>query len=403
MNKEEFYSIISKDYVAQVVNKTHTPAYIYFRKLIHKRYADLISCLPPSFQAYYAVKANPCSGLLQELSSLGVGADVASLGELRRALTHKIKADHIEFSGPGKTEEEIGEAILQKISSINSESLPELETIVRMSRQFGVKANVGIRINPCRTPHDAGIRMSGDTQFGIPVNMVEEALAFILANADRLCFTGLHVHTGSQMLSSIALIENFRMILDVALEISNLNILPINKINFGGGWGISYFSNQTSLDLKQLADGLKEVFSEAKYSKLTQIRHIVEPGRFLVGECGLYVTRVLYQKPGMKRRFLITDGGMHHHYLLAGGMGQVIRRNFEMDVFSSHAQSNVLPMAYDITGCLCTPQDILASNFKYEWEIHVGDRIAFFNSGAYGLSASPINFLDHKPPSEIFV
>ena len=180
-----------------------------------------------------------------------------------------------------------------------------------------------------------------------------------------------------------------------------MGILPISKINFGGGWGISYFPNQTSLNLKQLADGLKEVFSSAKYSKLSQMRHIVEPGRFLVGECGLYVTRVLYKKPGVRREFLIVDGGMHHHYLLAGGMGQVIRRNFEIDVVSTYSQANMTPTAYDIAGCLCTPQDMLANDFHSEREIHVGDRIVFFNSGAYGLTASPINFLGHKPPSEI--
>lgn len=403
MNKEEFYSIISKDYVTQVVNKIPTPAYIYFRKIIHKRYADLISCLPPSFQAYYAVKANPGSGLLQELSSLGVGADVASLGELTRALTHNIIADHIEFSGPGKTEEEIGEAIRQGVSSINAESLPELETIVRMSRHLNIKAKAGIRINPRRAANEAGLKMSGDTQFGIPFSMVAEALTFIRANADAVTFTGLHVHTGSQILSSAALIANFRMILDLSLDTLDMGILPINKINFGGGWGINYFSNQTSLDLKQLADGLKEVFNEAKYLQLAQIRHIIEPGRFLIGECGLYVTQVLYNKLGVQRQFLIVDGGMHQHYLLAGGMGQVIRRNFEMDVFTTHKKVSVKPMVYDIAGCLCTPQDILANNFQYEQEIHVGDRIAFFNSGAYGASASPINFLNHKPPVEIIL
>jgi diaminopimelate decarboxylase len=403
MNKEEFYSIISKDAVTHLINETPSPAFIYFRKLVHKRYTDIISCLPQSFQVYYAVKANPSSGILQELSSLGIGADVASLGELSRAIAHGISPDRIEFSGPGKSEAEISEAIRQGISSINAESLAELESIVQISRQLDLRAKVGIRINPLRKADDAGIRMSGDTQFGIPLNLVAEALSFIRANADTILFTGLHVHTGSQILSSTALIENFRMILDISLETLSLGILPIRKINYGGGWGISYFSNQTCLNLKQLADGLKEVFSEAKYSNLGQIRHIIEPGRFLVGECGLYVTRVLYKKPGAQRQFLIVDGGMHQHYLLAGGMGQVIRRNFEIDVISAQSQVNDIPSAYDIAGCLCTPQDILANNFKCNREINKGDRIIFFNSGAYGASASPINFLGHKPPSEIII
>lgn len=401
MNKEEFYSIIGKDAVTQIIKQIQTPAYVYFRKILHKRHTDLVNCLPPSFEVFYAVKANPFSGILQELSSLGAGADVASSGELHRALNHRIGADRIEFSGPAKSEDEIGEAIRQRISSINVDSLPELEIIARIGRQLGVKANVGIRINPRQTADAAGIKMSGDTQFGIPMTMIEEALTFIRSHADIMTFTGLHVHAGSQILSSAALINNFKMILDTALQTLNLGILPINKINFGGGWGINYFSNQTSLDLKQLTYGLKEIFIDAKYARLAQTRFIVEPGRFLVGECGLYVTRILYQKPGIQKNFLIVDGGMHHHYLLAGGMGQVIRRNFEMDVLTANEQTDMTPATYDIAGCLCTPQDILATHFQFERELQRDDRIIFFNSGAYGLTASPINFLGHKPPAEI--
>ncbi|MBP9009714.1 MAG: hypothetical protein WAP08_04850 [Smithellaceae bacterium] len=401
MNKEEFYSIIGKDAVAHIIKEVPTPAYIYFRKIMHKRYTDLVSCLPPSFQIYYAVKANPFAGILQELSSLGVGADVASLGELKRARHHKIKADRIEFSGPAKSEDEIGEAIRHGISAINADSLPELETIARISRQMGIKANVGIRINPHQTADTAGIKMSGDTQFGIPMTMIKEALNFIRSHADTMVFSGLHVHAGSQILSSTALIDNFRMILDTAVATFDLGIFPINKINFGGGWGINYFSNQTSLDLKQLSDGLKELFCEGKYAKFAQTRYIVEPGRFLVGECGLYATRILYRKHGIKKNFLIVDGGMHHHYLLVGGMGQVVRRNFEMDVFTASEHIDMTPTTYDIAGCLCTPQDILATNFQSVRELHKGDRIIFFNSGAYGLTASPINFLGHELPAEI--
>ena len=401
MTRDEFYAIIGKDAVIRSVLAAPTPAFLYFRQLVRKRYADLAGCLPPSFRIYYAVKANPSPVLLSELSALGVGADVASVGELTAALRHGIDADRIEFSGPGKSEAELAAAIRQGISSINAESLPELEGIVRISRQLGLKANVGVRVNPRRSADAAGIRMSGDTHFGIPLGQVPDALHFIRAHADAASFTGIHVHSGSQILSSAALIQNFRSILDLSLDTAELGVLPIRKINFGGGWGIRYFPSHASLDLGHLAEGLRELFSEAQYSRLSPLEHIVEPGRFLVGESGLYVTRVLYEKPGARRQFLIVDGGMHQNYLLAGGMGQVIRRNFEMDVVSSDPRSEGPPSAYDIAGCLCTPQDVLASDYHSERSIHVGDRIVFLNSGAYGVTASPVNFLGHEPPAEM--
>ena len=403
MTRDEFYATIGKEVVVRSVLAAPTPAFLYFRQLVRKRHADLAGCLPPSFHIYYAVKANPSPALLLELSALGVGADVASLGELTAALCHGIAADRIEFSGPGKREPELTAAVRQGISSINAESLSELESIVRISRQLGVKANVGVRINPRRSADEAGLRMSGDTQFGIPENQVADALNFIRVHADAASFTGLHVHAGSQILSSVALIQNFRSILELSLETADLGVLPIRKINFGGGWGIRYFPSHTDLDLEQMAVGLSELFSEARYSSLSEIRHIVEPGRFLVGESGLYVTRVSYQKPGARRQYLIVDGGMHQNYLLAGGMGQVIRRNFELDVVSADSESQGLPSAYDIAGCLCTPQDVLASDYHCERPVHVGDRIVFFNSGAYGVTASPVNFLGHEPPAELMV
>ncbi len=403
MDKETFYSTVGRDVVKLLADAQPTPCYIYFKRLLRQRVSELKSCLPAAFQVHYAIKANPNPGLLQELSSLGIGADVASLGELVKARASGMPPSLIEFSGPGKTEGELAEAIKQGTASINAEGLSEVESVVRISRRLGIKANVGLRINPRHTTQSAGMRMSGDTQFGMPVELAAETLRFIKKQPETLSFTGIHVHSGSQMLSAAAVLQNFRTILDLALEISRLNILPIGKINFGGGWGIKYFSNQSSLDLKQLGGGLNELFNDHKYSCLSHARRIVEPGRFLVGECGLYVTTVLYRKPGVEREFLIVDGGMHQNYLLAGGMGQVIRRNFEMDAISRNPAPGRAGAAYDIAGCLCTPQDILATNFHSEREIREGDRIAFFNTGAYGLTASPTHFLSHNPPIERIV
>lgn len=403
MNKSDFYSIVGRDDVSLAVRAAATPAFLYFGQVLRKRHADLIRCLPPSFNVYYAVKANPNPSVLRELASMGVGADVASSGELDLVLAQGIRADRIEFSGPGKTEGEVAAAIKHGVSSINAESLAELETLARASVQLGIQARVGVRINPGVGPSEAGLKMGGSTQFGIPVGQLEEALRFVRAHREMLCFTGLHVHAGSQLLSSAAIAGNFQTILDLAMRIIDLGILPLRKVNFGGGWGIVYFPHQTPLDLADLTARLAHLFSERICARLKGTRCIVEPGRFLVGECGIYVTTVLYKKPGAQREFLIVDGGMHQHYLLAGGMGQVIRRNFEMDAYAALCSEQADSAVYDVAGCLCTPQDVLATDYRSEQTLCSGDRLVFFNSGAYGRTASPVEFLGHHPPAEVML
>ena len=401
MKASEFKSIVGRDVIERAVRSAATPAFLYFVRMVRKRYADLVSCLPPSFRVYYAVKANPNPLLLREMATLGLGADVASVGELDAAVAQGIPSDRIEFSGPGKTAHEIAEAIRRGVSSMNAESLAELENVVRASTTLAAQANVGLRVNSGVAPSEAGLKMTGGTQFGIPIAQMEEALRFIRDNPDTLRFTGLHVHAGSQLLSSAAIADNFRNILDLALRTLDLGILPLKKVNFGGGWGVAYFPHQASLDLVDLSLRLQDLFNQPVYSGLRAVRHILEPGRFLVGESGVYVTSVLYRKPGARREFLIVDGGMHQHYMLAGGMGQVIRRNFEMEVVPASPDRSNADAAYDVAGCLCTPQDLLASDFRCGHQVGVGDRLVFYNSGAYGLAASPVRFLGHELPAEV--
>jgi diaminopimelate decarboxylase len=278
VNRSEFCSIVGRDDFERAVRAAATPAFLYFARVVRKRHADLVGCLPASFHVYYAVKANPNPFLLRELSSMGVGADVASTGELNAAVANGISPDRIEFSGPGKSAREIADAIRLGVSSINAESLPELESIARASSQGGIRARAGVRINPGVSPTEAGLQMAGATQFGIPICQLEEALQFIRANPDTIEFTGLHVHAGSQLLSSAAVAQNFRSILDLAMRIVDLGILPLRKINFGGGWGVTYFPHQTPVDLADLSVGLADVFTQKAYAELRDVRHIVEPG-----------------------------------------------------------------------------------------------------------------------------
>ncbi|MCX5905398.1 MAG: alanine racemase [Proteobacteria bacterium] len=402
MRKSAFYALIDRGTVAGMIRQNPTPCYLYFLKIVEKRFADLKACLPPGFKIHYALKANPNVQLIRTMKALGAGADAASMGEIKSALACGISSASIEFSGPGKTEQEILFAVNQGLGSINAESLVELRKIAVLCKAVARKARVGIRIN---TGHavKAGLSMGGETQFGIHERDVREALDYIQQH-DCLSFTGIHVHAGSQLLDAEAILANVAHILELALRIDGWGVLAVNKSNFGGGWGVNYFQNQQPLDMARLQSGLQQIFSDGRYHRLLQHADVIlEPGRFLAAECGLYAVRVLYAKQGLEKNFIITDGGMHQNYLLAGGMGQVIRRNFEIDSIGSDEGASGSAKKYDIAGCLCTSQDLLALDYAGDREIREGDYILFFNSGAYGLTASPIHFLSHPPPQEIIV
>ena len=404
MDKTEFYKIIDRADLQHTIQEYNTPCYIYFLDLVKQKCNALRQCLNSWFTIHYAVKANPHSTILQTMAAQGIGADVASMGELKAALNNKIQPSEIEFSGPGKAETELRYAIQQNIGSINVESLAEIEKIIEISKETNNKPNVGIRINPDLGQFKSGLKMAGETQFGIPEEQVDYVIKLLLSHSDLITFTGIHVHTSSQILDGSTLVNIIHHVMDIALTLENRHHIVMQKINFGGGWGITYFENQTGLDMDLIASELNLLFQNPKYKTIPErTQLIIEPGRFLVGESGIYVTKVLYRKSIRGKEFAIVDGGMHHNYLLAGGMGQVIRRNFEMDVLSPLKPTPIKNRTYQIAGKLCTPQDILAFNFKNHYEINVGDYIIFYNCGAYGPTASPVNFLSHPPPQEIFI
>lgn len=403
MNKDEFHSHIDRERLRQAIETHGTPAYLYFSSIIETKAKVLRRCLPSRFNISYAVKANPHPGVLKIMASLGFGADVASIGEFEAARVAGIAAERIEFSGPGKTEDELARAIEAGVGSINAESLAEIELLARLAEQSQTRANVAIRINPIAKGVKSGIKMAGATQFGIPEEQVSEATRLIESSASALAYTGIHAHAGSQIFDAESIVAHYRSVLDAALDIEDASSLAMKKINVGGGWGVNVFPNQSPLDLVAVERGLSDLFGESKYESLTKRANLIaEPGRFLVGECGVYATTVLYTKQSRGKQFVIVDGGLHHNYVLAGGMGQVIRRNFEMDVLAS-GERKAAPCKFDVAGRLCTPQDILALGFEHDQEIAPGDRIVFFNAGAYGATASPVNFLSHAPPLEVIV
>lgn len=403
MKKEDFYALIPKAEVKKLTKETKLPAFFYFRQIIEKKHQELSGCLPDCFRIHYAFKANPNRDIIKVMRSLGMGADVASLGELTAAREAGFLPEDVEFTGPGKTLEELSFAIDLGISAINVESISEIKKIINLCRTNNTTANVGIRVNPRTRPSSSAMKMGGDTQFGIVESDLEDALAIIRAESKLLHFTGLHMHLGSQFQEAEKLLLNFRFVLEKAYEVTHLYGVPVEKLNFGGGWGVDMFGKKPPLDLKKLKSGLLELFSDPKYkAAFTETKFIIEPGRFLTAECGLYAAEVIYRKKGHQREFLIVDGGMHQHYAAAGGIGQVIRRNYEVDALSE-GDTNGDKSSYAIAGNLCIPDDILATELELDSSIDEGDVLLFFNSGAYGFSASPLHFLSHPLPNEVFI
>ncbi len=403
MNGQEFYEVVPRERVASIVRDVGTPGYTYFPEIVERQLSAVRTATRNRFEVHYAVKANPNPDVLSVLAGLGCGADVASGRELRLARAAGIAAEEIEFSGPGKRREEIDLAVAEAVGSINVESVEELSAVAERAREQGRRARVGIRLNPGALAGRAGMRMAGDTQFGVMQEQLPDALSAIAAQEDHLDFTGFHAHFASQELGADALVANMRILLDAVAGLGSEVARTVRKLNFGGGWGIPYFPGQQPLDVAALGSGVEDLLSDRTYDEvLRDARLIVEPGRFLVGESGIFSTTVLYVKKATTKWFAVVDGGLNANYVLAGGMGTVIRRNFELDVLEG-VRDDRPQGPYDIAGPLCTPQDVLATGVWRERGIGPGDVVVFFNCGAYGPTASPLDFLSHPRPTESVV
>ncbi|MFW5431960.1 MAG: hypothetical protein ACKE5Q_04160 [Methylophilaceae bacterium] len=404
MNKNDFYAYVSKGELKKVADTYDTPGYVYFKKILHNQISRLKEATHGKFDIHYALKANPNLDVLSELASNGIGADVASEGELNLALKAGFSPSKIEFSGPGKRVEELTLAIDNNIASINIENIDEVHKIIEICKAAKTSANVGVRLNPTLEDERSGMRMAGDTPFGLKIDDAVIALKIIEENPQVLNFTGFHAHLASQELDANKLVSKYAVIIRNVIALTKNTSLKVKKINFGGGLGIKYFSNQSDLDLTLLSSNLQALLASDDAKQLPENVHfVIEPGRFLVGESGVFITKVLYRKKAYTKEFLITDGGLNANYVLAGGMGQVIRRNFELDVLTESDDKAEASFKFDVAGPLCTPQDIIANNVESDVEVNEGDYIVFFNCGAYGPSASPINFLSQKVPIEIII
>ncbi len=374
-----------------------TPFYAYDRQLITERVALLRKHLPAEVHIHYAMKANPMPAVVQHIANLVDGIDVASVGELGVALDTPILPNQISFAGPGKKDNELSCAISAGIT-LNMESEQEMEHIASLGQHLGICPRVAIRINPDFELKSSGMRMGGGPkQFGVDAERVPSMLARF--GELGLDFEGLHIFSGSQNLNSVAIQESQEKTLQLGLRLAEHAPGPIRLLNIGGGFGVPYFPGEKTLDLISVSKNLHRLLDETK-QKLTDTQIAIELGRYLVAEAGIYVCRVLERKISRKQVFLLTDGGLHHHLAASGNFGQVIRKNYPV-IVGNKVEGNERE-SVSVVGPLCTPLDLLADEVEMA-KADVGDLIVVFQSGAYGLTASPTAFLNHPAPVEVLV
>ena len=333
-----------------------TPFFAYDRALLDERVASLRAALPKDVELGYAVKANPMPAVVQHLSGLVDSLDVASAGEMQVALDTPIAADRVSFAGPGKTDGELRQAIAAGVA-IELESESEASRIVALGESLGIRPQVAIRINPDFQIKGSGMRLGGGPQqFGVDAERVPALLAS-LAGSD-LDIHGFHVFAGSQNLNAEILFDAQRKTVDLALRIAEESGTAIGYLNIGGGFGIPYFEGDEPLDLAAVGEGLEQLMEDRVRPNLPEARIVVELGRYIVGECGVYVTRVVDRKESRGRTFLVVDGGLHHQLAASGNFGQVIRRDYPVAI--GNRADGEPSETVTVVGCLCTPLDLLA-------------------------------------------
>ncbi len=374
-----------------------TPFYAYDRSVLDARVKALRSALPREIRLHYAMKANPMPALVAHMASRVDGVDVASGRELLIALDAGTDPDEISFAGPGKSRAELVQAVASGIL-VNVESEREVDLLRGVADDLSLPARVAVRINPDFELKASGMKMGGGSkQFGVDAEDVPRLLQRI--GELKLAFEGFHLYAGSQNLKAASICEAQEKSYELALRLAAAAPEPTRVLNLGGGFGIPYFPGEEHLDLQPIGQNLRGIVARAQ-KDLPNARIVIELGRYLVGEAGIYVCRVVDRKISRGQVFLVTDGGLHHHLAASGNFGQVIRKNYPVAV--GNRMVAAAREKASVVGPLCTPLDLLADQMELA-VAQPGDLIVIFQSGAYGATASPQGFLSHPAAVEVLV
>ena len=369
-----------------------TPAYVYDFGVVAARVARLRTALPERVAVHYAIKANPFPPLLAAIAPLVGGMDVASAGELDKALG-VMAASAISFAGPGKRDFEL-EAAIRAGVTLNLESESEAQRALAIGGMLNVRPKLAVRVNPDFELRGSGMKMGGRASpFGVEARHVPALVRRLVTGGAE--WRGFHIFAGSQSLDTQAVIESQAATVALAARLADEAGAVPPLVNLGGGFGIPYFPGDAPLDVEAIGAALGE-----SLSALPDTRFAIELGRWLVGEAGVYLARVVDRKVSQGETFLIVDGGLNHHLAATGNFGTVVRRNYPVAL--AHRMRDAPEEVVTIVGPLCTPLDRLADRVALP-RAEVGDIVAIFASGAYGATASPAAFLGHAPPRELLV
>jgi len=374
-----------------------TPFYAYDRQLLRSRVAELRAALPKTIKLHYAMKANPMPALVGVMAGLVDGIDVASGGELKVALDAGADPAEISFAGPGKRSGELAQAVAARVL-INIESFREVRELALISDELGLPARVAVRVNPDFELKGSGMKMGGGPkQFGVDAEQVPELLAEV--GRAGLAFEGFHLFAGSQNLRAESICEAQQKSYELALRLAAEAPSPVRFLNLGGGFGIPYFPGEQRLDLAPIGENLDRL-AERAGRDMPEASLVIELGRFLVGEAGIYVASVVDRKISRGQIYLVIDGGLNHHLSASGNFGQVIRKNYPVAIGNRMAEGQ--RETASVVGPLCTPLDLLADRMELA-VAQSADLVVIYQSGAYGASASPHGFLGHPAPVEVLV
>ena len=378
------------DWVAQAGD---TPLFVYDMAIVAARIARFRAAMP-AIDLHYAIKANPHADLLTAIAPLVDGLDVASAGELAKALVVKPAAA-ISFAGPGKRDDELAAAIVAG-ATLNVESEGEAARGFAIGERLGCVPRMAVRVNPDIELRGSGMRMGGRASpFGVDaVRAAALVRAIIAAGAD---WRGFHIYAGSQALDPGAIIETQAATIDLAARLADEAGAAPPLVNLGGGFGVPYFSGDASLDVERVGAALRAAL-ETRAATLRETRFAIELGRWLVAEAGVYLTRVIDVKQSQGETFVVVDGGLNHQLAASGNFGTVVRRNYPIAVAARMGEAP--GDAVSVVGPLCTPLDRLGDKVALP-PVEPGGLIAIFMAGAYGASASPAAFLGHPPALEI--
>lgn len=384
--------------ITELAGKYSDPLYIYDGDLIEQQIKDLKALLPDQVEILYSMKANPNSSIVALLSEFAQGVDVSSSGEMQVAIRSGFLPRQIFFVGPSKSDLEIADAIEKQIGCLVVESERELVRANDIALRLGLPVRVALRVNPAFDSAGAKLSMGGTArQFGIDEEQIESVIQRC-RNLPGLTIIGLHVYVGTRILDWNVAARNSQEVLNLAVRIHENTRLELQLVDVGGGLGVPYFPGEHSFDVRRFAEAVCPAFNSFS-QRMPGTRIVMELGRFLVADAGVYVARVRYIKTSRGQKYVLVSGGMNHHQATTS-IGSMLKHHFPMQVLNKMEENPAESVL--ICGPLCTPGDVLGRAVKVPL-IEEGDLVGILKSGAYGMTASPLEFLGHSWPREVLV